>query len=269
MFRGAITGYIDVAQLVLYAFWIFFAGLIFYLHREDKREGYPLVSDGKGRAIIEGFPPTPRPKIFHLPHGGMVTAPRPEAAQSVNATPLMPWEGTPYEPIGNPLLAGVGPGAYAERANTPELTFEGMPRVAPLRIATDFAVDPEDPDPRGMTVIGADGGRAGIVSDIWVDRTEPDIRYLEVEVTLGERGGSEAAGDQGTRRILLPITFASRISGGRIREVRVNAITAAQFAEVPALADPDRVTQREEDRIAAYFAAGTLFATPDRLGPLL
>ena len=45
METGAITGYIDVAQLVLYAFWIFFVGLIFYLRREDKREGYPLVSD--------------------------------------------------------------------------------------------------------------------------------------------------------------------------------------------------------------------------------
>jgi len=31
---GAITGYIDVAQLTLYAFWIFFAGLVFYLRRE-------------------------------------------------------------------------------------------------------------------------------------------------------------------------------------------------------------------------------------------
>ena len=47
MIRGAVTGYIDVAQLVLYAFWIFFVGLIFYLRREDKREGYPLESDGR------------------------------------------------------------------------------------------------------------------------------------------------------------------------------------------------------------------------------
>ena len=29
MQTGAITSYIDVAQLALYAFWIFFAGLIF------------------------------------------------------------------------------------------------------------------------------------------------------------------------------------------------------------------------------------------------
>ena len=45
MQTGAITGYIDVAQLVLYAFWLFFIGLIIYLRREDKREGYPLWSE--------------------------------------------------------------------------------------------------------------------------------------------------------------------------------------------------------------------------------
>ncbi|HEY5309302.1 MAG TPA: photosynthetic reaction center subunit H, partial [Casimicrobiaceae bacterium] len=48
MHAGAITSYIDVAQIALYAFWIFFAGLIFYLRREDKREGYPLESDRSG-----------------------------------------------------------------------------------------------------------------------------------------------------------------------------------------------------------------------------
>ena len=56
---GAITGYIDVAQLVLYAFWIFFAGLIFYLRREDKREGYPLVFERPDTAPYLNFPPIP------------------------------------------------------------------------------------------------------------------------------------------------------------------------------------------------------------------
>ena len=36
---GAFTRYIDVPQVILYVFWIFFAGLIYYLRREDKREG--------------------------------------------------------------------------------------------------------------------------------------------------------------------------------------------------------------------------------------
>ena len=74
---GAITGYIDVAQLILYAFWIFFAGLIYYLRREDKREGYPLDLRPLGPALtVQGFPPMPEPKTFLLPHGGTYHAPR-------------------------------------------------------------------------------------------------------------------------------------------------------------------------------------------------
>ena len=45
-----ITSYIDVAQFALYAFWLFFAGLIFYLLRENKREGYPLVAPDRSAA---------------------------------------------------------------------------------------------------------------------------------------------------------------------------------------------------------------------------
>ena len=44
--RGAI-GNLDVAQIVLYAFWLFFFGLLFYLRREDRREGYPLESESE------------------------------------------------------------------------------------------------------------------------------------------------------------------------------------------------------------------------------
>ena len=45
MATGAITQYVDVAQLVLYLFWIFFAGLVYYLTVESKREGFPLETD--------------------------------------------------------------------------------------------------------------------------------------------------------------------------------------------------------------------------------
>lgn len=37
MYTGALTSHLDVAQIVLYAFWLFFAGLIIYLRREDKQ----------------------------------------------------------------------------------------------------------------------------------------------------------------------------------------------------------------------------------------
>ena len=72
---GAITDYIDVAQLALYAFWIFFAGLIYYLRREDKREGYPLESDRSGSVMVQGWPPMPRPKTFLLRDGSIRVAP--------------------------------------------------------------------------------------------------------------------------------------------------------------------------------------------------
>lgn len=51
----------DFAQLVLYAFWIFFFALIVYLRREDKREGYPLHSD---HGPVNGWPMTPGGKEF-------------------------------------------------------------------------------------------------------------------------------------------------------------------------------------------------------------
>ena len=118
---GAVTGYIDVAQIALYAFWIFFAGLIIYLRKEDKREGYPLESDRSGRVRVEGFPAMPAPKTFKLAGGGTVQAPsgardlRPIAAQ-----PLGAHLGAPLSPTGNPMLDAVGPASYAERADHPD-----------------------------------------------------------------------------------------------------------------------------------------------------
>ena len=44
-----LTPGIDVALLVFWAFVLFFVGLVFYLRREDRREGYPLEDDVTGR----------------------------------------------------------------------------------------------------------------------------------------------------------------------------------------------------------------------------
>jgi photosynthetic reaction center H subunit len=62
MHTGAITDYMDVAQMTLYVFWLFFAALVIYLRREDKREGYPLESSRSRQIRIEGWPPLPKPK---------------------------------------------------------------------------------------------------------------------------------------------------------------------------------------------------------------
>ena len=68
--------YIDFAQLVLYLFWAFFFGLIIYLRREDKREGYPLDADRPDSLKVQGFPSMPAPKTFVLRDGSSLDAPR-------------------------------------------------------------------------------------------------------------------------------------------------------------------------------------------------
>ena len=64
---GSLVGNIDVAQVVLYAFWLFFAGLIWYLRQEDRREGYPLEEDVTGRYNKSPWLFVPPKKTFLLP----------------------------------------------------------------------------------------------------------------------------------------------------------------------------------------------------------
>lgn len=257
--NAAITQYIDVAQIVLYLFWAFLAALIFYVRREDKREGYPLESERSAHITVQGFPAIPSPKTFKLADGSTVMAPRaePQDSRPVKATPIGSWLGAPLEPDGNPMLDGVGPAAYAERADIPDATIHGTPKLLPLRAADGFYIDTHDPDPRGMPVIGADGRQGGIVRDVWLDRAEYIIRYLEVEVS----------DKNGKRNVLLPTTM-SRVSGSR-NQVEVKSILGKQFANVPAHRKPDVVTRLEEDRICAYYASGHLYATPERAEPLI
>lgn len=255
MQTGAITSYIDVAQLVLYAFWIFFAGLVYYLHRENKREGYPLESDRSGgRVVVQGWPAVPEAKTYRLRDGSSVSVPRAaEAGATLRARPSGAWPGAPLVPEGDALTAEVGPGSYAARADVPDTTVDGSPRLLPLRLATGFDVAGNDPDPRGLAVLGADGMSGGTVRDLWLDQAEAVFRYLEVEL----HGGS--------RRVLVPLNFA-RIDRGR---VRVNALLGHQLEAVPPTRQADRVTLLEEERITAFFGAGTLYATAARQEPLL
>lgn len=253
MTTGAITGYIDVAQLVLYVFWIFFIGLVIYLRREDKREGYPLEAEGRGNVRIVGFPNLPEPKTFVLPHGGGTrTAPRAEEkSYNLAAKASSPYPGSPMHPTGNPMVDGVGPGAWAIRPDVPDLSHEGTPRIIPMRIAKGWSMDPRDPNPIGMKVLGADGVEGGTVVDVWVDQGEPQIRYLEL--------------DASGRRILLPITLA-RVGKS---SVAVKSILGSQFANVPGLSNPEQVTLQEEDRITAYYGSGHLYATAERSEPFV
>jgi len=255
----------DVAQMTLYLFWIFFFGLILYLHRESKREGFP--SDGEVDAELHKFPlnifqlftspdDMPDSREYKLPHGGgtrVVPGPQQNEEYEVKAQPMSDEPGAPLEPTGNPMTDGVGPAAYAIRPEVPDMTIDGRPRIVPLRVASDHSLESNDPDPRGKQVFGADGIAAGTVKDAWIDRSEPHVRYLELSV-------------QG-QSVMLPMPFAK--VDGETGEVNVASILASQFSGVPSIANPDQITLQEEDKVSAYYGGGTLYATPERSEPIL
>ncbi len=244
---GAITGYVDLAQIILYMFWLFFAGLIYYLIREGHREGYPMETEGKDRAL--GWP-VPAPKIYKTAHGNVVVPDPNKREPQYSARSAGAGFGAPIQPSGDAMLAGVGAGAYANRADVPDMMFAGGPKIVPLRVAKGYSVSGNDTDPRGLPVMGGDGQLAGTVRDVWLDQAEMMFRYLEVETPVA--GGS--------KRVLLPVPFA------RIRrtQVEVNSIFAKHFAAVPGLKNPDQVTFMEEERICAYYGGGTQYADSKR-----
>jgi len=267
---GDITSYIDVAQVVLYAFWIFFAGLIFYLRREDRREGYPLESEVTGKADESSWGLwVPQPKVYLLPHGGTAMVPNGRSdPEPPKLEPVEAWSGAPLEPTGNPMLDGVGPGSYVMRSDEPEVMEDGSAVIVPLRVATDYSIAEGDLDIRGVEVLGGDNEVAGTVKDVWVDRVDQLIRYIEIELTDGAMTSSQEA--PGDTTVLAPMTFADVRRGGTAEpSVKINAIFSHHFADVPRTKHPDQITSLEEDKISAYYGGGTLYAEPSRLEPML
>ena len=69
-------GDFDLASAAIWLFWIFFAGLVYYLQTENMREGYPLVDDDGSPSSGPGIFPTPKDKTFKLRDGrGEITVP--------------------------------------------------------------------------------------------------------------------------------------------------------------------------------------------------
>jgi photosynthetic reaction center H subunit len=157
------------------------------------------------------------------------------------------------------MIDGVGPAAWADRADEPDRTFHGAPKIVPMRLDPTFSVAKGDPDPRGLPVEAVDKVTAGTVIELWVDRAEPQVRYYEVQLS-----GSE-------RRIMLPAGFVQWPNFGLWGNDRllVKSITAAQFADVPAIRRDDQITLLEEDKVMAYFAGGHLYATAARSEPII
>jgi photosynthetic reaction center H subunit len=93
-----------------------------------------------------------------------------------------------------------------------------------------------------------------------VDQSEPQVRYLEMEL------GAPDGGDGAPERVLLPMGYA-RIRP-RYREVQVKALHARHFQDVPRTRHPEQITLLEEDRVVAFYAGGYRYAEPSRNEPL-
>lgn len=251
-----IVGSFDVTELVFLTFVLFFIILIFYLRREDRREGYPLEDEVTGRIDTAAGPlHTGSTKSFLMPFGrGTVTAPT-KGREKVDVAGKRTFRspGAPYYPTGNPLVDGLGPAAWADRADHTDLDAEGHNRIVPIGTVPTITVHKADSDPRGMNVIGADGLSAGTVTDLWVDRAEHQIRYLEI--------------DTGTNKVLAPMAM-SKVKGSK-KTVVIDALNAADFAAAPVPKTAGAITFYEEERIVAYFGGGYLYANRERQEPFV
>ncbi|MEO1490268.1 MAG: photosynthetic reaction center subunit H [Pseudomonadota bacterium] len=255
-----ITGKFDVAELTFFLFFFFFIGLVLYLNRESRREGYPLEDEFTGK--LESAPLlSADKKVFKLPHGRGTYVPEdaPRDGMDIAAERAYHAGGAPYIPTGDPMKDGVGPAAWANRSDYPDLTFDGRPRIVPLGDSHEIEIAPNDPNIIGWPVYDLNVEHVGKVSDIWVDQSEHIIRYLEVETN---------AGDKVLAPIFVCVVQTKGLLAGILPEnkelVQIDAITAAQFADVPRLATPGQITRLEEDKIMAYYGGGYMYATPER-----
>ncbi|ETX29665.1 photosynthetic reaction center subunit H [Roseivivax isoporae] len=247
-------GNLDLASLSLWIFFIFFVGLVIWLQRENQREGYPLVEEDGRVADAGGIWPVPADKTFRLPHGrGEVTVPSGQnpdrtdlALEATNGS-----SGFPFAPVGDPMAAGVGPGAWCPRADVPELDAHGKPKIVPMSKAG--FMHSAGRDPRGMPVLAGDDVVVGMISDMWVDEPEQLVRYLEITLDPEHGGGKR----------LVPMTMARVRSGF----VQVRSIFGKHFAAVPATASDSQVTKLEEEKICAYYGGGLLYASEERIAP--
>ena len=208
------------------------------------REGYPLErEDG---SVAQNQPPfgVPGEKVFKLPHGrGEVSIPKDRVETRELALELTnPSGGYPYEPTGDPLKDGVGPAAWAERQDWPELDGHGHAKIVPMASVAGYS-HAAGRDPRGKPVWGKDRKSAGTITDMWIDKPELLVRYLEMEL---EGGGKR----------LIPMTMARIFRGG----VWVDSLKAEHFAGVPTTKATNQVTLLEEEKICAYYCGGTMYS---------
>ena len=209
MTEDYILGNLDLASISLWIFFIFFVGLVIWIQRENQREGYPLLDEDGSQADAGSVFPNPADKTFKLPHGrGEYTVPSGQTPERTDINEKLTRQfdsgGFPFDPVGNPLADGVGPGSWAPRRDEPELDGHGHPKIIPMSGSESFRVA-AGRDPRGLPVVAGDGAIVGKVTDMWIDEPEQMVRYLELELDAEFGGGSR----------LVPLTFA-RIWGNRV-----------------------------------------------------
>ena len=253
-------GNFDLASAAIWLFYIFFAGLVYYLQTENMREGYELEDDDGNVAPNQGPFPVPSPKTFDLPHGrGSVTVPSPEneaahKRQSLALARTSKAAGSPFVPTGDPMLDGVGPASWAPRRDEPELDGHGHVKIRPMSTMPDFKVS-AGRDPRGKVVLTGDGEVVGRITDMWIDVPEALVRFLTLDLN-----------PEGTGKTRLVPMNMCRIKSNC---VVVRSLYAHNFEGIPTTKSADQVTLLEEDKIMGYYAGGTLYASEDRLEPQL
>lgn len=244
-------GNFDLASLSIWLFWLFFAGLIYYLQTENMREGYPLEDEDGNVTPNQGPFPVPSPKTFKLRDGkGEMQVPSVENEDAHRRTDLAMARtsevgGFPLAPTGDPMADGVGPASWVPRRDEPELDGHGHPKITPMGAHEAFFVS-AGRDPRGLPVLSKDDQVVGHVTEMWIDAAEHMVRYVQYEL--------ESEWGSGTR--LVPITMC------RIQEkwVQVKSLSAAHFNGVPTIRGGGQITKLEEEKVCAYYAGGTLYS---------
>ncbi|CTQ48019.1 photosynthetic reaction center subunit H [Jannaschia donghaensis] len=250
-------GDFDLASAAIWGFWLFFAILVVYLQVENQREGYPLVDDDGKEAASPGLFPLAKAKTFILRDGrGTVVVPQEQRPDRDDLALARTSEaaGSPYVPTGDPMVDGVGPASWANRADHAELDGHGHPKIKPLSNVEGFNVS-AGIDPRGLPVQTADGEVVGRITDMWIDAPEQMVRYLVADLNP-EGSGQER---------LIPMNFA-RIKRNR---VQIDSLHAEHMAGIPTIRNNGEITLLEEEKIMAWFGGGTLYATKARLEPQL
>ena len=87
----------------------------------------------------------------------------------------------------------------------------------------------------------------GTCVDVWVDRSEHIIRYIEIKTLSG-------------KSVLAPFN----LSVIKKNAIFINSIMSSQFEDVPGLKNANTISLLEEEKIMGYYGAGTLMAFPRR-----